>query len=109
MKILSKLISVFLLTLGLFVLASCETDEGNTVILGEASWASSIFHNRVAGFILENGFDVTVETQPTETAVMIATLPNGDIDISLELWSDNVPTYADDIAARQLCRVIYKL
>ena len=99
MKILSKLISIFLLTLGLFMLASCETDEGNTVILGEASWASSIFHNRVAGFILEHGFDVTVETQPTETAVMIATLPNGDIDISLELWSDNVPTYGDDIAA----------
>lgn len=98
MKNLSKIISLFLLTLGLFLLASCQTDEGDTIILGEASWQSSIFHNRVAGFILENGFEVTVETQPTETAVMIATLPNGDIDISLELWSDNVPTYADDIA-----------
>ena len=98
MKNLSKIISLFLLTLGLFLLASCQTDEGDTIILGEASWQSSIFHNRVAGFILENGFEVTVEKQPTETAVMIATLPNGDIDISLELWSDNVPTYADDIA-----------
>ena len=99
-KFLSKLTSLFLLTLGLFVLASCEAGEDETtVILGEASWASSIFHNRVAGYILEHGFGATVETQPTETAVMIATLPNGDIDISLELWSDNVPTYADDIAA----------
>ena len=99
-KFLSKLTSLFLLTLGLFMLASCEAgEEETTVILGEASWASSIFHNRVAGYILEHGFGATVETQPTETAVMIATLPNGDIDVSLELWSDNVPTYADDIAA----------
>jgi glycine betaine/proline transport system substrate-binding protein len=99
-KFLSKLTSLFLLTLGLFMLASCGSgDDETTVILGEASWASSIFHNRVAGYILEHGFGATVETQPTETAVMIATLPNGDIDVSLELWSDNVPTYADDIAA----------
>ncbi|MGB0175218.1 MAG: glycine betaine ABC transporter substrate-binding protein [Acholeplasmataceae bacterium] len=99
-KFLSKLTSLFLLTLGLFMLASCQAgEEETTVILGEASWASSIFHNRVAGYILEHGFGATVETQPTETAVMIATLPNGDIDVSLELWSDNVPTYPDDIAA----------
>lgn len=97
-KLISKITSLFLLTLGLFMLASCETDDSETILLGEASWASSIFHNRVAGYVLEHGFDVTVETQPTETAVMIATLPNGDIDVSLELWSDNVPTYADDIA-----------
>jgi glycine betaine/proline transport system substrate-binding protein len=96
-KFITKITSLFLLTMGLFMLASCETNEADTVILGEASWASSIFHNRVAGYIIENGFDVAVETQPTETAVMIATLPNGDIDVSLELWSDNVPTYADDI------------
>lgn len=98
MKILSKFLSLFLLTLGLIVLSSCDATDEDTIILGEASWQSSIFHNRVAAFILENGFEVNVETQPTETAVMIATLPNGDIDISLELWSDNVPTYADDIA-----------
>jgi glycine betaine/proline transport system substrate-binding protein len=92
MKILSKFLSLFLLTLGLVVLSSCESTDEDTIILGEASWQSSIFHNRVAAFILENGFDVNIETQPTETAVMIATLPNGDIEISLELWSDNVPT-----------------
>jgi hypothetical protein len=95
MKFLSKIIILFLLTFSVVGLASCTTNETPTLILGEGDWDSHAFHNQVAGYILEHGYDVQFETVLTDTAIMITSLKANDIDISLELWSDNVPTYQE--------------
>jgi glycine betaine/proline transport system substrate-binding protein len=99
MNFLSKMIIVFLLTFSIVGLASCTTDDTPTLILGEGDWDSHAFHNQVAGYILEHGYDVQFETVLTDTAIMITSLKANNIDISLELWSDNVPTYQEGIDA----------
>lgn len=81
-------------------LAGCGQIEKleNTIVLGEGNWDSFAFHNQVAKIIMEEGYDKTVDIVPADTTVGLAGLIAGDIDVYLELWSDNLPTYKDDIA-----------
>lgn len=99
MKKMNKFFIVFLLLFTVIGVSSCTTDDTITITLGEGDWDSHAFHNQVAGFILEHGFDVAFKTVLTDTAIMITSLKSNAIDVSLELWSDNVPTYQSDLNA----------
>lgn len=97
MKKISKkaflFVSVFLLSL---VLIACG--GSNTLIIGQGDWDSDAFHGQVAKYIIENGYDTQVEIQAADTPILISSLISGQIDATLELWTDNIPTYRDDIA-----------
>lgn len=94
---LKRLLSSFFLLL-ILALASCTTaDHG--IVLGEGDWDSNAFHDQIAKFIIENGYDVEVNIVIADTAIMISGLKSEDIDASLEVWSDNIPTYDQDIAS----------
>ncbi len=61
------------------------------VVFLDFSWESAQFHNRVAGFILENGFERDVDYSFAEEIPGMLGLERGDVDIAMETWADNMP------------------
>ncbi|MFP4177791.1 MAG: glycine betaine ABC transporter substrate-binding protein, partial [Acholeplasmataceae bacterium] len=92
-----KIAMLFLLVFGALMLAACE-DEVQTITLGEGDWDSNQFHDQIVKFILENGYDYEVDVVVADTALMVTSLRAGDLDASVEVWSDNIPEYDDYIA-----------
>lgn len=97
MKKLLTILSLFFLV---GFISACETEE--TIVLAQADWESSEFHNEVVKILIEQGYGVMVETVPADTAVMVASLRTSDIDLSMEVWSDNIPTYQDELDSGDL-------
>jgi glycine betaine/proline transport system substrate-binding protein len=95
---MKKLLVLLMTAVMVLSLAACATEE-KKIILGEGDWDSNAFHDQVVKIIAEAGYGYEVEIVMADTAVMIAGMGQKDIDAVLELWSDNVPTYQDDLAA----------
>jgi len=92
-KIILATMMLFIVSLG----ACTKTEE--PFRLGEGDWDSNAFHDQVAKFIIENGYDKEVEILTADTAILIPGLKSGNVDASLEVWSDNITSYSDDIAS----------
>lgn len=99
-------IKILMVTLGVVMVLStflgCGTEESEkgTLVFADLLWDSAFFHNRVAAFILENGYGYDIEYIPGETIPMFVGLAAGDIDISMEIWVENQLTaYLDAVAA----------
>jgi glycine betaine/proline transport system substrate-binding protein len=90
--ILAVLVAVLTL-----VLSACAPEQ--TIIIGEGNWDSNAFHDQVAKIMIEEGYGVPVDVVPADTSIMVSGLISGDVNLSMELWSDNVLTYDSDIAA----------
>jgi ABC-type proline/glycine betaine transport system substrate-binding protein len=86
-----------LLAVVLSLFAACKTEE-KKIVMGEGDWDSSAFHNQVVKFIVENGYDKEVELVLSDSPVQISSLKTKDMDVILEMWSDNEPSYDKDIA-----------
>ncbi len=85
--------------LALSMLASCGKKEPVKVIFGDAGWDSMKFHNAVAMFIAENAYNMETGQFTGTTAITYNGLMNGDIQVYMETWQDNIFTYKDDVAA----------
>lgn len=59
------------------------------LVMADLGWESAQVHNRIAAFIIENGYGYKVEYIAGETVPMFAGLARGDIDITMEIWVDN--------------------
>ncbi len=90
---LIMLISIVLV----FSFASC-VQEAEKIVIGEGDWASNALHDQIAKLIIEEGYGVEVDIILADTAIMVTGMKSDDIDMTMELWSDNVLTYDDDIA-----------
>lgn len=77
-------------------LAGCAEEE-KIVTVGEGDWDSNAFHDQVVKVIVEEGYGVEMDIVTADTPVMVSGLKTNDIDFVLELWSDNIPTYDEDI------------
>jgi len=93
---MKKLLTIFSLFFVVGMLGACETED--TIIVAQADWESIEFHNEVVRILIEEGYGVSVETVPADTAVMVAGLRTSDIDLSMEVWSDNIPTYQEELS-----------
>ena len=70
------------------------------LVFADLGWDSAQVHNRIAAFILENGYGYGIEYIAGETVPMFAGLERGDIDISMEIWVENQqPAFDNAIAA----------
>ncbi|MBV6657845.1 MAG: ABC transporter substrate-binding protein [Devosiaceae bacterium] len=67
---------------------ACDIDRD--IVFGDYDWASAQFHNRVAQFILEEGYGCSTDVIPGSTIPLNEGLARGDIDISMEIWRPNV-------------------
>lgn len=102
-RILSIVLMVSLLAV---VVAGCtggddSADNGDSVDRGtirfaQAGWESNEFHNAVAGLIAKEAFGYDWENVNGSTAVTHEGLLNGEIDIHMEEWTDNIPKYIED-------------
>lgn len=87
--------TVFSLVLAV-LLVSCKYDTGE-IVLGEGAWESNEFYNSVAQIIIEEGYGNKVIITNVDTPILVQSLINGDVHVNVETWSENMPTYNDDI------------
>lgn len=69
-----------------------------TLRFTDAGWDSVKFHNAVAMFIVQHGMGYPVQEISGTSTLTHQALKTGDIDINMEVWTDNLPTYKEDVA-----------
>jgi glycine betaine/proline transport system substrate-binding protein len=83
--------------------AACGSDEEEvkaTITIGDTQFESGWINNAIAEFIIENGYGNPVEVVQMTTPIMQTSLANGDIDLHMELWQQNIIDWYDaEIAA----------
>jgi len=97
MKLLKKVMIIVAAIAIAFTISACEPDE--KIVIGEGNWQSNAFHSQVARIIIEEGYGVEVDVVLADTAIMVSSLKADDMDLAMEIWSDNIPTYQDDLDA----------
>ncbi len=98
MRYLVLLYALFVSTLAPTAASACEVSR--PVVFAGLDWESAAFHNAVARFILENGYGCQTDALPGSTIPMLQGVAQGDIDIAMEVWKDNVT----DVWMRALSR-----
>ncbi len=68
--------------------AACELKR--PVMFGGLDWDSNAFHTAVARIILERGYGCKTDVLPGSALPLLTGLSNGDIDVLMEVWRDNV-------------------
>lgn len=68
--------------------AACDLDR--PVMFAGLNYDSALFHNAVARFIIENGYDCQTDALPGDVIPLLTGVGKGDVDIVMELWRDNV-------------------
>ncbi len=63
------------------------------IVFADFSWSSAQLHNRIAGYILEKGFDRATEYSFVEELPGFLGLERGDLQIAMETWVDNSPDF----------------
>lgn len=88
------------------VLSACGGASGsknNEVLkMADPQWDSVRLHNQIAGYILEHGYDIKTETISGSTPITWQGILEDDIQIYMEAWSEQLPTYAADVEAGRL-------
>ncbi|MFW5980353.1 MAG: ABC transporter substrate-binding protein [Halanaerobiales bacterium] len=59
------------------------------IVFGDLTWQSSEVHNRIAGFIIENGYGHEVDYMYGQTEPIITGLRGDDVDVVMEAWTHN--------------------
>lgn len=96
---------VLMAVLVTFTIAACETEDPDedpvidTIILAESDWESHELHNSIVEFIIENGYGVDVLKAYGSSPAVVQALRDGDMHVNMEMWSDNVASYEEDIEA----------
>ncbi len=98
MRLLRRLTIVAALLTLVVAVAACEY-ETEEITLGEGDWESNTLHNEIARVIIEEGYGIPVNVDIVDTPLLIQSLREGTIHAWLEVWTDNMPTYDDDLDA----------
>lgn len=89
------------------MLTACGDDDSNNgstdalpgedfdrpVVFADLGWDTALVNNRIAQFILENGWGYDTEAIPGETITLLQGLINGDVDIYMEVTVGQQPAY----------------
>ncbi|MFY0597139.1 MAG: ABC transporter substrate-binding protein [Cognatishimia sp.] len=71
-------------------------DECGEVSITEMNWASSAIITEIAKFIMENGYDCSVQKVPSSTTPsLVSVAETGKPDIVTELWINGAPAYQE--------------
>ncbi len=98
----TTLLLMTILVLALSLAAPAQAEPKTAITFAEVGWDSIRFHNAVAGTIAEAVFGYTWEEISGSTPITSEALMSGDIDVHMEMWTDNLATYDDDIAAGRM-------
>lgn len=76
-----------------------STAPSGKVTFCDMGWDSVRFHDAVGMFIAEEAYGLETEEVTSTTAIGYTALKEGDVDVFMETWTDNLATYNDDIAS----------
>jgi glycine betaine/proline transport system substrate-binding protein len=65
----------------------------------DAQWETNSQHFNIAMYITDHGYGYPVEATQGSTSTMLVTLPQGDIDVAMELWRNNIKAWYDENTA----------
>lgn len=91
-----KKLLFLLATTILVVLSACggngSESEGEIekLVFADAGWNSIKVHNSIAQKIIEEGYGIKTEVTSGSTAATLQGFIEGDIDVYMEIWTDNV-------------------
>ena len=89
-KILIIFLIVLILPAAVFS-AGQQDGEITTIVFGDNSWDSIQVHNRIAAFIIENGFEgYKADYMPGDSIPLFSGLIQGDVDVNMESWHSNM-------------------
>lgn len=97
---MKKLVSIVLLFSILSLIVVGCTDGGTAskeIAFADAGWDSIKFHNAVAGIIAEELYGYSWREVPGSSTVLHEGMLKGEIDVHMENWTDNLPTYDSDL------------
>ena len=87
----------------LALLAACGGEDKQVIKFHDGQWETLWEHNAIAMYITEHGYGYPVEQVTGTTGTMKVALPQGDLDVNLELWQNNVADwYQESVAAGTL-------
>ncbi|MEH7226603.1 ABC transporter substrate-binding protein [Bacillus sp. JJ1566] len=67
-----------------------EPEKLDKIVFADAGWDSIRVHNSIAQRILEEGYGYETEVTAGSTAATLEGLRQGDINVYMEVWTDNV-------------------
>ena len=67
-----------------------STDSIEVITFADAGWDSIRVHNSIAQFIVEEGYGYETDVTNGTTAATMQALEKGDINVYMEIWTDNV-------------------
>ncbi len=96
---ISTIVLLIIFAAGMF--AGCAKKE-KTIAFADVGWDSILFHNAVAGTIAEKVFGYTWSEVSGSTPITHEAVKKGEIDVHMEVWTDNLPSYAADLENGEL-------
>ena len=63
----------------------------------DGQWGSNWIHLAVSRYILETGYGYPTEEIQGSTGTQKVTLPEGDIDVNMEMWRMNIPEWYEEV------------
>lgn len=95
-KLTILMLTVAMMTVMLTVPASATSE--NNIVFADVGWDSIRLHNAIAGTIAEVVFGKTWEELSGSTPITSEAVMKGDIDVHMEMWTENLPSYDEDVA-----------
>lgn len=103
---MKKIISIILIALIIItIFVGCSqgpASKAGEIAFANAGWESNMFHNAVAGLIVEEVYGYSWREIPGTTIVTHEGLVKGEIDVHMEVWTDNIATYMADLEAGKI-------
>ncbi|MDY0234792.1 MAG: ABC transporter substrate-binding protein [Gudongella sp.] len=104
---MKRIIGIILIASMLAItVVGCSGDSGTAttkeVNFADAGWDSNKLHNAIAGLVAEELWDYEIKETPGSSTVLHEGLLKGEVDVHMEVWTDNLATYSEDLAAGKL-------
>lgn len=79
-----------------------SSDEKPIIRFADVGWDSVRFHNAVAGLVAERFFNFDVRELSSTSVIAHEALVRGELDVVMEEWTANLPTYQEDVQGGKL-------
>ncbi|ALC86952.1 ABC transporter substrate-binding protein [Bacillus sp. FJAT-22090] len=90
---------VFFSLCTILILGACSSetskDSIDVIKFADAGWDSIRVHNSIAQLIIEEGYGYETEVTSGTTAATMQSLEKGDINVNMEVWTDNIKEIYD--------------
>ena len=80
----------------LLAIAIMPCVSAQSITFADVGWDSIKLNNAIAGFVAKNVYGYQWTEIPGSTPIIHEALLKGDVDVVMEEWTDNIPTYIED-------------